>query len=269
MSKQLSRFAPALTALVIFVGGLAVATAGCGGDGAREFGGGDTSGKVGGTGGANGASGGNSGSGSGGHVGTGSGGASSTGGMSAPGTGGLAQSGGAPGSGGSGATGSGGRANTGGVPGSGGTGTGASGGRGGTGATGTGGTGSGGRANTGGAPATGGAPGTGGSTASSCDAIAADYQAEIPNARACNTITHITTPQCQVMAPSALGCGNSCIIYVQDNSRLVELNKKWNSNGCPNMIRVCPAIVCVEAKPGYCYASTGSVTAQCQAGPRT
>jgi hypothetical protein len=255
---------PSLTLVMTLLGGLAIAAAGCGGDGAKDFGGGDSGGRSGGvgtggaaasTGGATAASGGHVGSG--GATGTGTGGTDATGGATASGgaigSGGRAASGGTSASGGAAATG--GRSGSGGVMGTGGT-------------SGTGGvTASGGATGTGGRAGTGGAPGTGGAAAM-CDAIAADYQAQLPSARACNTITGLTVPQCQVMAPSALGCGSNCIIYVQDNEKLTEIQKRWNGAGCPSMIRACPAVACIEAKPGNCYATTTGGAALCQTQPR-
>jgi len=90
----------------------------------------------------------------------------------------------------------------------------------------------------------------------------------MPNARMCNTLTGLTVPQCQMMAASGLGCGSNCIVYVQDNAKLTELQKRWTAMGCQSIIRTCPAIACIDAKPGYCYASSGSIAAQCQSGPK-
>lgn len=101
-----------------------------------------------------------------------------------------------------------------------------------------------------------------------CDALAADYQTALPQARMCNTLTGLTVPQCQDMAASALGCGSNCVIYVQDSTKLAEIQKRWTALDCQSMIRACPAIACIDAKPGNCYASAGSTVAQCQAGPR-
>jgi len=200
-------------------------------------------------------------------VGSASGGAPATGGL--PGTAGHANGG----NGGAGATGTGGSPGTGGMTGTGGTGTGASGGRGGAGAVigsgGTGAIGSGGTGATGsgGRPGSGGTSGSGGATAM-CDEIANDYRAALPSAQACNTVTGLTVPQCQKMTPASLGCGSTCIIYVQDSTKLSEIQKRWNSLDCQSIIRTCPAVLCVDAKPGNCYASAGSAAASCQNLPK-
>ncbi|MES1207357.1 MAG: hypothetical protein ABUS79_15575 [Pseudomonadota bacterium] len=221
---------------------------GCGSDGARDFGGEGSGGSASGGGGAN-----------------GSGGAANTGGAPA--------SGGAPATGGSG---SGGQSTSGGASGTGG-GSGGSGGRAGTGgrATTGGGSGTGGRSATGGTDhmggggtggaATGGISGTGGVNGMACDKLATDYQREIPMAKECTLANPVK--QCQSPVSSALGCGSNCRIYVQTPAKLAEIQATWTNSGCDNIIRLCPAIACAQAQPGYCASVGLGGTVQCQQGP--
>ncbi len=259
---------------------LAGAMAGCGGDGARPFGGGtggDSIGNDAGTGGTQG-SGGQPGTGG---IVVGTGGTNNTGGM--VGTGGGVSSGGAIGSGGlgaggrgggagmggrGGATGSGGTAATGGRPGTGGgvVGTGGAGGRLGTGGSGgqpgTGG--SGGRTGTGGTGAgvgTGGNVGTGGATQqATCDTIASSYLAEIPKAKVCTD--QAGQVPCAHFVPSSLGCNSGCMTFVHTPTRLKELTIQWSNAGCDQLIRICPAVICVLVDGAKCV-SSGPAAASC------
>ena len=211
---------------------LAWTLAGCGADGARAFGGDGTGGTAGTDGGAAGEPGTGGVSGSGGVMGTGgirgSGGVMGTGGQ---GTGG-ATAGGHPGSGGAGATG--GLKGTGGV------------------------VGSGGRQGTGGGMGTGGG---GGPDPAKCDQLAADYQKEMPNARMC---TLGMAGQCTTKVPGSLGCLASCGTYVQTASILNEIAKRWASEGCDSIARLCPAIACIAPQSGNCAVSGSASTPMCQ-----
>jgi hypothetical protein len=222
---------------------IASAAVNCGGDGARSFGGG-TGGGAAGTGGASAGSGGSGGS-------AGTGGSTSTGGSTGS-TGGAFGSGGITGSGGRAATGgagagSGGRVGTGGVVGSGGIGSGGI-------------VGSGGFIGTGGIVGTGGA---GGSLAATCDALATEYANEMPHAKAC-IIGFV--PQCQTQVPAALGCGMSCVTYVQTATMLNATAASWQAANCASLIRACPQVLCLIAQPGNCAVTTGTTTASCQNG---
>jgi hypothetical protein len=227
-------------AVTVVVGALlALAPPGCGGDGAKQFGGvgsgGNTEsgGAAGTTGGASGAgsggetaaSGGRGGSsvGSGGQAGLGSGGVLATGGR--PNTGGAVATGGRPNTGGAspgrgGVSGMGGRANTGGV---------------GTGGMGTGGSGGGGIAGSGGT-------GTGGNPGVNCNAIAASYDAAMPDAKVCDTTGGLLGTQCKSPVSAHLGCGSECFTFVQDPTRLNEIAAMWTANRC--QAPLCPAIAC-------------------------
>jgi hypothetical protein len=238
--------------LIVSLSFLASVATGCGGDGARSFGGD--------TGGDQGASGGRSGEGDGGIAGApGTGGRTGSGGIQ--GSGGVTGGGGLPGFGGhpttGGTTGSGGSSGnkgTGGIAGSGGRiGTGGSGGL----------TGSGGRAAMGGTGGVGNS-GSGGASPVTCDDIAKSYGLEMVNARTCTLGTPY--PQCQMKVSSALGCASNCAAYVQNATVLTEIAKRWSVANCDSLIRACPAIACLAATPGNCALTAMATTAQCQQG---
>jgi hypothetical protein len=152
--------------------------------------------------------------GSGGQPGLGSGGAGATGGRpntggATPGTGGASGTGGAPGSGG--------RANTGGNS---------------TGGSGTGGSSTGGSS----------VPGTGGSPGVDCNAIAAAYDAAMPDAKACDVTGGLLGTQCKSPVSAHLGCGSECFTYVQEPKRLNEIAAMWSAGRC--QAPLCPAIAC-------------------------
>jgi hypothetical protein len=148
--------------------------------------------------------------------------------------------------GGQGGAGTGGRANTGGAPGTGGR------------------VATGGAPGTGGRAATGGAPGSGGAggQAAICDQIAANYQKELPAARACTLQAQLR--QCQAQMPRGLGCQSNCMIYVQTPEKLIGIRETWDANKCEMLIQICPAIVCVPGEAGHCFVAGTSTTPECQ-----
>jgi len=172
------------------------------------------------------------------------------------GTGGTSATGGGNGSGG--AVASGGTHATGG--GNGGGGAPASGGRVGSGGA----VATGGRLGSGGASGSGGRAGTGGGgpNGAVCDQLAADYQRELPSARACLLVTMVK--QCQIEMPSGMGCGSNCTIFVQTADKLMAIQTSWQKNGCDDIIRLCPAIACVRPEPGRCAIAAGVATAECR-----
>ncbi|MES1172563.1 MAG: hypothetical protein ABUL77_04950 [Bacteroidota bacterium] len=264
---------------------LAASPLGCGGDGARQFGGessgtgggvsdtggtgdqpGGTGGDAAGTGGvpmpgSGGRNGGATGGGNGGLPGSGGGGGSpnATGGGSGGGgrlgTGGF---GAAPASGGTPATG--GRIGSGGGGGVVGSGGGlASGGRIGTGATGGGGgiVGTGGVTGTGGILGTGGITGTGGASPADCNAIASAYQTEIPNAKSCAVLVGT----CKEPVSASLGCEANCITYVNDPTRLNDIAKQWTKAGCQALN--CRPIACVPPTGASCVIGRIALSGMC------
>jgi hypothetical protein len=110
-----------------------------------------------------------------------------------------------------------------------------------------------------------GSGGTGGATPDVCDAIAAEYQAEMPAAKTCSLT--VTVAQCQTAVSIALGCGMGCLTYVQDATALDDTLQKWNAKNCDSIARICPAIACISAQRGQCGLSGTSMAPLCQNGP--
>jgi hypothetical protein len=74
-----------------------------------------------------------------------------------------------------------------------------------------------------------------------CAQIAADYQDAIPAAQSCNTAA---ATACAMTMPDKLGC-NPCEIPVQEDAKLLSLQKEWTSQGCNKQICPLIAIRCV------------------------
>ncbi|MBC8132031.1 MAG: hypothetical protein H7X95_03545 [Deltaproteobacteria bacterium] len=120
---------------------------------------------------------------------------------------------------------------------------------------------SGGGTGTGGTSASGGATSTGGTTGSSaeCAQYIRDYDAEMPNARACKFTVNLEK-SCVVLVPQRLaGCGSKCTTYVDKANTLDQIQKKWAKAGC--IAPACEDSECDEpALPSGCSILTGMCT---------
>jgi hypothetical protein len=94
-----------------------------------------------------------------------------------------------------------------------------------------------------------GAAGAGGRGAESCESLEARYRAALGRAVVCDFFA--LGPTCQQLADSSLACPG-CKIAVDDTSVLDDSIARWESSGCGNLRRDCPAVVCANLHSGLC-----------------
>lgn len=95
-----------------------------------------------------------------------------------------------------------------------------------------------------------------------CDQYEEEYQAALPKARVCSSLTK---SPCQLQRPESLSCG--CTIWVNQADALDAITAKWDKSGCAKCIRSCPPRLCTVLRTSECRLSAGSPTGTCAEKP--